>query len=211
MTLEHLIDYVRGAIEGAGPWAIPMYVAIYSATCVLLIPGGILTLAAGVHYGTIGGALLTVLAANCGALAAFIIGRTFLRSWAEREMQRFPVLQSVDYALAEDGWRTVVLIRLCPFIPFRLSNYLLSATSLSLRDFTFGTLLGSPPAALLFAYLGSLGGTLWSNAEDGGVELRYLALLLAGAAALALLVRRLSQISTQQLERRMRRPLGNES
>lgn len=59
------------------------------------------------------------------------------------------VKQAVEAAVAEEGWKMVVLLRLSPVIPFALLNYMLSLTAISFFDYTWASALGIIPGAAL--------------------------------------------------------------
>jgi uncharacterized membrane protein YdjX (TVP38/TMEM64 family) len=147
-----LIEWIRGAgLVGAA-----LYVGAYVAATVVLAPASVLTLGAGFAYGPVYGTLLVTLAANLGALAAFLLGRTALRERVSQRVAGNPRFAAVDAAVGARGFRVVLLLRLSPVIPFNLLNYTLGLTRVRTRDYALATLLGMVPGTLLYVYLGSL-------------------------------------------------------
>ncbi len=57
------------------------------------------------------------------------------------------IVQAVEAAVEEEGWKMVVLLRLSPVIPFALLNYMLSLTAISFFDYTWASALGIIPGA----------------------------------------------------------------
>lgn len=60
--------------------------------------------------------------------------------------------QAVEAAVAEEGWKMVLLLRCSPIIPFALLNYFLSLTSISFWDYSWASALGIVPGALFVTY-----------------------------------------------------------
>lgn len=147
-----LVERIRdmGAVGGA------VFVAVYVAATVLLLPGSILTLGAGFAYGPVAGTLLVMLASNLGATLAFLLGRTVLREWVARRIAGDARFSAVDAAVGAQGFRVVLLLRLSPLFPFNLLNYALGLTRVRLRDYVLASLPGMFPGTLLYVYLGSL-------------------------------------------------------
>jgi uncharacterized membrane protein YdjX (TVP38/TMEM64 family) len=147
-----LVETMRGA--GAGGAA--LYVAAYVLACVLFLPGSVLTLAAGFAYGPVQGTLLVMVASMLGATAAFVLGRTVLRGRIERRLAGQPRFAAVDRAVAAQGFKVVLLLRLSPLFPFNVLNYALGLTRVPLRTYALASLIGMFPGTLLYVYLGSL-------------------------------------------------------
>ena len=62
--------------------------------------------------------------------------------------------------MAPHGWKIVLLTRLIPFFPGKLSNFLFGLTNFSFGGFVAGTFLGVIPFSLHNVYLGSLAADL---------------------------------------------------
>jgi uncharacterized membrane protein YdjX (TVP38/TMEM64 family) len=137
--------------EGAGALAI-----LYVVACVLLVPGSLLTLGAGFALGLGIGFLTVYIGSNLGAAAAFVLGRTLARNWIEKKVAAHPRFRAIDQAVAQQGFKIVLLLRLSPVFPFNLLNCALGLTRVSFRDYCLATLLGMAPGILLYVYLGSL-------------------------------------------------------
>ncbi|NUS20534.1 MAG: TVP38/TMEM64 family protein, partial [Mesorhizobium sp.] len=75
------------------------------------------------------------------------------------------------------GSLAVVVIRLIPIAPFSLVNLVAGASTLPLRDFLIGTLLGMMPGILAMAVLGAQIADLARNASWSNVLLLALAFL----------------------------------
>ncbi len=143
-------------VRGLGTAGAVLYAMVYAGGTVLLIPGTALTAGAGLLYGTLVGTLIVSPASVSGATAAFLIGRYFARDWVESRLRDHQKFAAVDRAIANNGFKVVLLLRLQPvFLPFAVLNYALGLTRVRLRDYILGSWLGMLPATILYVYLGS--------------------------------------------------------
>jgi len=171
------ISAFRAWAAEAGPLGWIAFILVYAIAVFALVPGSILTLAAGVAYG-LWGIPLVVAGASLGAMASFIAGRVFFRRSVQRLIENRPRLKAVDAAIAEEGWRVAILLRLSPAVPFSLQNWALGGTGLSLPAFVIATVLGIIPGTALYVWIGSLGA-----AASGAAGPWRTALLAAGLIA----------------------------
>jgi len=133
---------------------------VYALAAILMVPGAILTLAAGLIFGPFGGFAVVSPASTLGALASFLIGRFVARSWVVDRLQGHAQFAALDVALGAQGFKVVVLLRLSPVLPFGLLNYALGLTRIRWRSYTAASWLGMIPGTLLYTYLGSTLATL---------------------------------------------------
>lgn len=174
---------IRGAmdwIEGQGAAGAVVFVLLYIAACVLMLPGSVLTLGAGAIYGLWIGFALVSAASTLGAGAAFLVGRYVARDWVASKIEGNTKFRAIDEAVAEEGWKIVFLTRLTPVIPFNLLNYGYGATKVSFRHYFFASWIGMMPGTLLYTYIGFIGG---SAAEGGGTSGAQWALRIVGLVA----------------------------
>ncbi len=143
-------------IQGLGVWGVALYIVIYAVATVFLIPGSALTLGAGALFGVVRGSIYVSVAATLGATAAFLVGRYLARSWVARKMEWHPTLAAIDRAVAEEGWKIVLLTRLSPAFPFTLLNYAFGLTRVPLGQYVLASWIGMTPGILLYVYLGSV-------------------------------------------------------
>lgn len=159
LTQLPLDTWLLGLVErirGMGMAGSVLYVVVYGVATVLMTPASVLTLGAGFAYGPVYGSLLVVVASNLSALVSFLLGRTVLRERVGRRLVGQPRFTAVDTAVAAQGFKVVLLLRLSPIFPFSVLNYSLSLTRVRLRDYVPATFLGMLPATVLYVYLGSL-------------------------------------------------------
>ncbi|OCQ94830.1 SNARE associated Golgi family protein [Nostoc sp. MBR 210] len=146
-------------VKSLGIWGVVAYISIYNLATLLFIPGSVLTLKAGCLFGLFWGSVYVLIAAIIGAVLAFLIGRYFSRNWVSRQIEQHPKLKAIDVAVAKEGWKIVLLTRLCPLFPFNLLNYFFGVTQVSLKDYVLGS-FGILPGTVLYVYIGTLAGNL---------------------------------------------------
>jgi uncharacterized membrane protein YdjX (TVP38/TMEM64 family) len=129
--------------------------SVYAAATVLFIPGSILTIAAGFIYGLGQAIPIISVGSTLGATIAFLLGRFLIRSLIERKIKKYPRFHAIDKAIAVEGWKIVLLLRLIPLIPFNLLNYALALTSVSLKAYVLASWIGMLPGTILFIYIGT--------------------------------------------------------
>lgn len=160
--LEQFTAYVRGL--GAAGYVV--YVLVYAVCCVLLVPASALTLGAGAIFGFATGSVIVVIGATLGAAAAFLLGRTVLRSRVEAMAASSPRLGAVDRAIAHEGTKVMLLMRLSGFPPFTWINYALGLTGVGLRPYVVTTFFGIIPGVLAFTWAGAAGAAALTGAGN---------------------------------------------
>lgn len=183
---RHASEWIPSLTEQVarlGAWAPLAFVAIYVLGALLLAPGSVMTLAAGAIFGLLKGAALVFFAATLGAAAAFVVARHLARGYVERRIGRGR-LAAVDQAIARNGFRLVLLLRLSPVLPYNLLNYSLGLTRVRFRDFLLGS-VGMLPGTILYVYYGKVAGDLATLAHGSPArhDAAYWTLLAAGLAA----------------------------
>ncbi len=146
-------------VQSLGLLAPLAFIVLYNLATVLFIPGFLLTLSGGVLFGMVWGSLYVFVAATLGATLAFMIGRYVSRDWVAAQIANYPKFQAIDRAVAQNGFKIVLLTRLSPLFPFNLLNYAFGITQVSLQDYVLGS-VGMIPGTVLYVYLGSLAGSL---------------------------------------------------
>jgi uncharacterized membrane protein YdjX (TVP38/TMEM64 family) len=139
---------------------------------------------AGALYGTLLGSLVVFIGASLGAIAVFLLGRSWLREWARRRLAAAPKILAIEQAVSREGLKLVLLTRLSPAFPFSLLNLAYGLSDVSLRDYCLG-LMGILPGTVLFCALGALAGDVarFGTVLSGQADPATWALRLAGIGA----------------------------
>ncbi len=178
----------------------PIYIVGYIIATVLVIPGSLLTLAAGFLFGLPLGVALVSLGSVLGAGAAFLTGRFFARDWVATKIQQQPRFAALDAAVGRRGFLIVFLTRLSPVFPFNLINYVYGLTGVTFRDYFFATWIGMLPVTVLYVYIGSAAKNLaeiFAGDVETGTAGRIA--LFAGLAATFVLTVVITRIATRSL------------
>ncbi|PPK53107.1 TVP38/TMEM64 family protein [Marinobacter persicus] len=156
---QQVVELLRW-FDTQGLWAAVMFVGIMVLAMVLLLPGVLLTTGAGFVFGLLEGTIYVVVGTTIGSAIAFLIARYFLGDYASVYLRGRARLSMVSNEMAPHGWKIVLLTRLIPFFPGKLSNFLFGLTNFSFSGFVLGTFFGVIPFSLHNVYLGSLAADL---------------------------------------------------
>src|SRR5207248_154182 len=143
-----------GWIRDIGWWG-PLVFAVCYGVVALVIPGSLLTLGAGFAFGVVLGTTVVSAGSVTTAAIAFGLGRTLARGWVEAKVAGSPKFRAIDQAVAENGFKIVLLTRLSPVFPFTLLNYAFGLTKVRFRDYLVASWVGMLPGTVLYVYLGS--------------------------------------------------------
>lgn len=143
-------------LDAQGAWGLLLFILVMTLVVVLVLPGVMFAAGAGFVFSVVEGTVYVVLGTTLGAALAFLIARYLLGARAARFVLAHARLKLVSEELAPQGWKIVLLARLVPFFPFKLSNYFFGLTRFSLRGFVSGTFVGIIPFSLHNVYLGSI-------------------------------------------------------
>ncbi|NPE28277.1 VTT domain-containing protein [Methanococcoides sp. SA1] len=183
-----------------GPWAPLLFILVDALVVVLVLPGILLTLGAGFMFGIVRGGIYVVLATTLGGFVAFLIAQHFLATTRiARYCLSHPRFLPIAHLAHRRGWAIVLLTRLIPFFPFKLSNYFFGLACFSPRDFCVGTFFGIIPITFFNVYLGSLAADL-TMLRSNQIERTPLQWFLYGLGLLVILA---MLIYATRLARRM--------
>ncbi|MBL8986802.1 MAG: TVP38/TMEM64 family protein [Gemmatimonadetes bacterium] len=191
--LPVFVEWVRGQ----GALAPVVFVAGYAAAVVVLVPGSLLTLAAGAIFGLRDGVAIVFVGAVAGASAAFLIARHLVRRPFERRLAGDARFAAIDQAVSREGRKIVFLLRLSPIFPFSLLNYGLGLTQVRFADYVAAS-IGMLPGTFLYVYYGKLAGDVASLAAGAATPKGtgywlVLGLGLAATVAVTVLITRLAR------------------
>ena len=193
-------------VEEFGPWAPLLFIVVYVAASVAFIPAALLTLAGGAVFGLARGIPIVFTAALLGSSASFGVARTVARDRVTRWLARDPRAAAVNDAIAAEGVKVVLLLRLSPLFPYNVLNYALGLSRVRYRDFVLGS-LGMLPGTVLYTYYGTIVGDVAAlaagTAPVRGVE--YYVLLGVGLLATATVMLVITRAARRALGRQRER------
>ncbi len=189
-------------VEQLGPAGVAVFIGAYAIATVLLFPGWIFTVAAGLIFGVIGGTAVALSGATLGAALAFLVARYLVRDGVQKFAKSNPRFQAIDQAIGENGWKIVGLLRLNPLIPFNISNYFYGITAIPFWQYALVSATGMLPGALLYAYLGAVGkATLGAESPSSTGHYLLLGIGLAATVAGTIIISRLARNALKNLAR----------
>jgi uncharacterized membrane protein YdjX (TVP38/TMEM64 family) len=142
--------------DAQGAWVSLLFILLMAAVVVLVLPGVLFTTGAGFVFGVLEGSIYVVTGTTLGAVLAFLIARYLFGQRARQFVMSRSKLRLVSEGLTPHGWKIVLLTRLIPFFPSKISNYFFGLTPFRLRGYAIGSLLGFIPFSVHNVYLGSI-------------------------------------------------------
>ena len=197
------LEHVSAWLGGLGVIGAALFAVLIAVSSLCLLPASPFIIAASAVFGFSLGLLTSAVGIILGAASGYFLSRLFLRKDVADQLKGRPTFKAIDQAIAEEGWKIVFLLRLCP-IPFGLANYLYGLTAIPFLPYLITTFLGAVPGLLLFSHLGSAGkaglqALASGNLNKGGGEIALLGLSLAATIVLVVL---LPRIARRALEKR---------
>jgi uncharacterized membrane protein YdjX (TVP38/TMEM64 family) len=151
-ALRNLCSWV-GSLGPTGILLVALFLGIGS---LFFLPASPFIIAGSAVFGFPLGLVGALTGVALGAAGGFCLSRWFLRKEISAHFRRHSTFRAIDMAIEKEGWKIVILLRLCP-IPFGLANYLYGLTAVHFRSYLIATMLGGLPSTLLFCQLGSAG------------------------------------------------------
>jgi len=141
-------DVIRHFIGGFGPWAILVYILLYTANTISIIPPiALMSLSAGFLFGPILGFIALMLGSLCGTSVTFFISRHFGGEFVDKMTKGRAV--EFQNKLSKNGFLVILPIRLIGFPPWELVNYASGLSKISYKDYITATMIGIMPAVAI--------------------------------------------------------------
>ncbi|MGH3309374.1 MAG: TVP38/TMEM64 family protein [Streptomyces sp.] len=148
LVTHGLPEQLSGGVAGF------LFTVAYGLCTAAFVPRPVLNVAAGALFGTQAGTVSAVIGTVIGSGIAFGLGR-MLGQDALRPLLRARWLTAADRQLSRHGFRSMLVIRLLPGVPFAASNYGASVSRMSWTAFLTATALGSVPNTAAYVVAGS--------------------------------------------------------
>lgn len=145
---------VRVALDGLGPWAAVGLLGAFLLRPFLLLPITPLWIGAGAVMGWAEGTVFALVGTSLGAALGFALARRLGRSFVEERLgARLPRWTRIS---EEGGLRTVLALQLTPVVPHDLINGMAGVSRMPYRSFAVGSLLGTLPIIVVYAWIGQV-------------------------------------------------------
>lgn len=157
LTLDQLALHrtvLREAVDANRLLALAAFMGAYAGAVALSLPGAaLLTIAGGLLFGWLAGAIAAVFAATLGASLLFLVARTalgdILAARAGGAMDR------LRKGFQEDAFAYLLFLRLVPAFPFWLVNLAPALLGVRAPVFMAATFVGIIPGTFAFALVGA--------------------------------------------------------
>jgi len=165
LPIEEWSDAFQTWVKDLGLCGWLIFAAVYIVGTVLLVPGPVLTFAAGLAFGLGIGFALVAVSATIGGALAFLVARYLVYDKVGSLIEKRPKIKAIQSAVSEGGWKVFLLLRLSPVLPFNLQNCFYGITDLKQREYVVATLFGIMPGTLVNVYVGAAGKAV--SGDDG--------------------------------------------
>lgn len=166
-------------------WAPLLFILLYTAFNLALIPGTILSLTAGVIWGWILGGFWVVIASGIGSVAPYLVARAGsgpIARWMETRSGR------LRHILEDEGFTTLLLLRLVPIVPYNVLNYAAGLAGIRPRDYVLATVIGTLPGIFIFTFLADAIASGLVSPRDAFLRILLAGVLLGGLILITRLV-----------------------
>lgn len=144
-------ERVRGFVLSFGIWAPIVYLLVYGQP-IIPLPASILTITGGLAFGPLWGTLAALTGGTIRACGQFAVARLLGRDTVAKLLKG--KVAALDQRIGENGFQTVLLIRVIPNLPFDIQNYGLGFSKVQFVPYAVATFFGMIPGAFAFVYLG---------------------------------------------------------
>jgi len=160
-SLRENIDWLDAQIAASFFLVFFGYLLLYAASTAFMVPGGILTIAGGVLFGTTFGLPListaaTVLGATIGASILFTVAKSSLGGALSKVAG--PFIGKMEDEFNQSPVSYMFLLRLVPAVPFAVANIAPALLGAKYRDYLITTFFGIIPGTMAYSWIGASAG-----------------------------------------------------
>ena len=142
------------ALPDAYPLLAPLlFIFLYGAMIVMLIPTLPMNLGAGLLWGGMGGGLVALAGSSLGAVISFFVARYLARDYLKAKFDS-RIWQWLEHEMAQNDWKIIAFIRMNPVFSFSLSNYFFGISAVPFKRYLWATVLPVVPGVIIFASVG---------------------------------------------------------
>ncbi len=137
-------------IKSLGAWGPIIFILIYTAAVVAILPVSLFAFMSGILFGTLEGSVVANIGATLGACLAFLTGRYFAREAVNHFLGKYEKFRELDQWTASKGALIVAVNRLFPLLPFNLVNYAFGLTKIDFWPYAFWSWICMIPAIIVY-------------------------------------------------------------
>lgn len=147
------LSVMRQWSEAAGAWFPALFWLLYVVITQFPLPRTIMTVSAGILFGTVAGIGIAITATTVSAVISLLLVRFMFRDFVAPRLTH-PAVETVNKRLEQRGWAAVASLRMVAFIPFSIMNYTAALTRVPVVPFALATLVGSLPGTVITVLFG---------------------------------------------------------
>lgn len=165
-TLREQQDVLKGFVSENLILAVAIFIAVYAAATLFMLPGALwLTIAGGFLFGLVGGSLVTIAGATLGASMLFFAAKTSIGSALRQRAG--PFMARMEAGFNESPFSYMFALRLIPVVPFPVANIAPALLGAKYREYVITTALGIVPGVVAYTWIGhSVGASLDPDATQ---------------------------------------------
>ncbi|SMC82192.1 TVP38/TMEM64 family protein [Sporomusa malonica] len=149
-------ETIRDTILSLGYWSPLLYILCNVFRPFFFFPAIILAVAGGLAFGPLWGAIYLIIGTALGAALCFGVARLLGRDKLKRFWSKWVLLDELDNQAARHGFRTVLIMRLAPVLPWDAVSFLAGLSKVRFWPYVSATVMGSVPGAIAFSYFGNV-------------------------------------------------------
>ncbi|MEO1553336.1 MAG: VTT domain-containing protein [Pseudomonadota bacterium] len=165
-TLREQQDVLKGFVSENLILAVAIFIAVYAAATLFMLPGALwVTIAGGFLFGLVGGSLATIAGATLGASMLFFAAKTSIGSALRQRAG--PFMTKMEAGFNESPFSYMFALRLIPVVPFPVANIAPALLGAKYREYVITTALGIVPGVVAYTWIGhSVGASLDPDATQ---------------------------------------------
>lgn len=148
-------ETIRDSVLAMGYWGPLLYILGNIIRPLVFFPAMVLAVAGGLAFGPLWGTVYLVIGTVLGAALCFGIARLLGPQRLRRHWPAWMPLAELDDQAERHGFRTLLILRLAPVLPWDAVSFLAGLSSVRFWPYMAATGLGSVPGAVAFSYFGN--------------------------------------------------------
>lgn len=149
------VEEVVVFFQSFGVWAIVISFFIDILINALgFLPSIFISTANGLMFGIPIGIAVSWIAESIGVIISFLLMRFFLRSTAEKIIEKSNQLKNVDDYSGKNGLKIMAIARTMPYFPSGIITAIGAVSKISIRDYAIATFIGKFPSTAIEVVVG---------------------------------------------------------
>jgi len=147
------IPAMQAWFQSLGIIGYAVFIVLFIIAAVFMLPAAPFTIIAGITFGSVLGAILALVAATIGAMAAFAVARYVARDTIVNKFKDNRIFAKVEKGFEQNGISFLILTRLVPIFPYNVQNYAYGITPVNFLTFSGISFITMAPGAFIYAFM----------------------------------------------------------